>query len=121
MASGFIAIQASTASLFRLPIRFNTDTEMLFRFICIHGATSARTFMPTLTDGVLFGLAILVLDFLAWRFMDHKSDLIRLAFRALMFGLSSYVLFGYGMNPFRAAPWPDEPLRHLLAQVLEII
>ena len=77
--------------------------------------------MPTLTDGVLFGLAILVLDFLAWRFMDHKSDLIRLAFRALMFGLSSYVLFGYGMNPFRAAPWPDEPLRHLLAQVLEII
>jgi hypothetical protein len=30
--------------------------------------------MPTLTDGVLFGLGILVLDFLAWRFMDKKSD-----------------------------------------------
>ncbi|MGF6773762.1 small-conductance mechanosensitive channel [Paraburkholderia sp. GAS199] len=77
--------------------------------------------MPTLTDGVLFGMAILVVDFLAWRFMNRKSDLTRLAFRALMFGLSSHVLFGYGMNPLRAAPWPDEPLRHLLAQVLEIV
>lgn len=77
--------------------------------------------MLTLTDGVLFGLAILVVDFLAWRFMSYKSDLSRLAFRALMFGLSSYVLFGYGMNPLRAAPWPDQPLRHLLAQMLEIV
>ncbi|WP_341316638.1 mechanosensitive ion channel family protein [Paraburkholderia sp. IMGN_8] len=77
--------------------------------------------MPTLTDGVLFGLGILVLDFLAWRFMDRKSDQARLAFRALMFGLSTYVLFRSGMNPLRAAPWPDEPLRHLLAQVLEVV
>jgi small-conductance mechanosensitive channel len=77
--------------------------------------------MPTLTDGVLFGLAILIVDFLAWRFMSRKSNLARLAFRALMFGLSSYVLFGYGMNPLRAAPWPNEALRHLLAQVLEIV
>jgi small-conductance mechanosensitive channel len=77
--------------------------------------------MPTLTDGVLYGLAILVLEFLAWRFMDRKSDGVRLAFRALMFGLSSYVLFSSGMNPLRAAPWPDEPLRHLLAQALEVV
>ncbi|MFM0310785.1 mechanosensitive ion channel family protein [Paraburkholderia sp. RL17-383-BIF-A] len=77
--------------------------------------------MPTLTDGVLFGMVILVLDFLAWRFMSRKSDQTRLAFRALMFASSSYVLFSYGMNPLRAAPWPDEPLRHLLAQVLEIV
>ncbi|AUT75642.1 mechanosensitive ion channel protein MscS [Paraburkholderia hospita] len=77
--------------------------------------------MPTLTDGVLFGLVILVLDFLAWRFTSHKSDQTRLAFRALMFGLSSYVLFSYGMNPLRAAPWQDEPPRHLLAQLLEVV
>ncbi|RKE35718.1 small-conductance mechanosensitive channel [Paraburkholderia sp. BL23I1N1] len=77
--------------------------------------------MPTLTDGVLFGLGILVLDFLAWRFMDRKSDQMRLALRALMFGLSSYVLFRSGMNPLREAPWPDEPLRHLLAQMLEVV
>jgi small-conductance mechanosensitive channel len=77
--------------------------------------------MPTLTDGVLFGLGILVLDFLAWRFMDKKSDRGRLALRALMFGLSTYVLFSSGMNPLRAPPWPNEPLRHLLAQVLEVV
>jgi hypothetical protein len=77
--------------------------------------------MPTLTDGVLFGLGILVLDFLAWRFLDGRSEQLRLALRALMFGLSTYVLFSYGMNPLRAAPWPDEGLRHLLAQVLEVV
>ena len=77
--------------------------------------------MPTLTDGVLFGLGILVVDFLAWRFMDRKSEQMRLGFRALMFALSTYVLFRFGMNPLRAAPWPDESLRHLLAQVLELM
>ncbi|CAB3805603.1 hypothetical protein LMG28614_06238 [Paraburkholderia ultramafica] len=77
--------------------------------------------MPTLTDGVLFGLGILVLDFLAWRFMDRTSEQVRLAFRAIMFALSTYVLFSSGMNPLGAAPWPDEPLRHLLAQVLEVV
>jgi fermentation-respiration switch protein FrsA (DUF1100 family) len=41
--------------------------------------------MPTLTDGVLFGLVILVLDFLAWRFTSRKRDQTRLGFRALMF------------------------------------
>ncbi len=77
--------------------------------------------MPTLTDGVLFGLGILVLDFLAWRFMNPKSDQARLVFRALLFGLSTYVLFSSGMNPLRAAPWPDGPLRHLFAQALEFV
>ncbi|MFM0549467.1 mechanosensitive ion channel family protein [Paraburkholderia sediminicola] len=77
--------------------------------------------MPTLNDGVLYGLGILVLDFLVWRFMGRKTDKGRLALRALMFGLSTYVLFSYGMNPLRAAPWPDEPLRHLLAQLLEVV
>jgi small-conductance mechanosensitive channel len=31
------------------------------------------------------------------------------------------VLFSSGMNPLRAAPWESEPLRHLLAQVLEVV
>ncbi|WP_144109874.1 mechanosensitive ion channel family protein [Paraburkholderia sp. BCC1886] len=77
--------------------------------------------MPTLTDGVLYGLGILVLDFLAWRFMGRKTDQSRLALRTLMFALSTYVLFDHGMNPLRAAPWPGEPLRHLLAQLLEVV
>ncbi|MDR5774263.1 MULTISPECIES: mechanosensitive ion channel family protein [unclassified Caballeronia] len=77
--------------------------------------------MPTLTDGLLFGIAILVVDFLAWRFMDRRSEPMRLAFRASMFALSTWVLFAHGMNPLFAAPWPNEPLRHLLAQVLELM
>lgn len=77
--------------------------------------------MPILTDGMLFGIGILVLDFLIWRFMDRKSEPARLVFRALLFALSTYVLFGFGMNPLRAAPWESEPLRHLLAQVLEVV
>ena len=77
--------------------------------------------MPTLTDGVLFGLSILFLDFLAWRFVDRKSVEARLFCRALLFGLSTYVLFRAGMNPFRGAPWDQEPLRHVLAQGLEVV
>jgi small-conductance mechanosensitive channel len=77
--------------------------------------------MPTLTDGVLFGIAILVLDFLVWRFMARQSEQARLVLRALLFGLSTYVLWRSGMNPLRAAPWQAEPLRHLLAQVLEVV
>lgn len=77
--------------------------------------------MPTLTDGVLYGLGILVLDFLAWRFMGRRNANARLALRVIMFGLSSYVLFTHGMNPLREAPWGAEPVRHLLAQILEVI
>ncbi|AXE95797.1 MULTISPECIES: mechanosensitive ion channel family protein [Paraburkholderia] len=77
--------------------------------------------MPTLTDGVLYGLGILVLDFLAWRFVAIRREQARLGLRALMFGLSTYVLFRSGMNPLRAAPWEDQPLRHLLAQMLEVV
>jgi len=76
--------------------------------------------MPTLTDGALFGLGTLIFDFVVWRFVHIKQDNARFAFRALIFGLSSYVLFGSGINPLRAAPWDGQPLRHLLAQVLEM-
>lgn len=77
--------------------------------------------MPTLTDGVLFGIVILLLDFLAWRFVGRASEAMRFAFRTLMFALSTFVLFTFSMNPLRAAPWSNEPLRHLLAQALEIV
>ena len=76
--------------------------------------------MSTVTDGVLLGLVILFFDFAVWRFVRPKQDHVRLAFRVLVFGLSSYALFGSGMNPLRAAPWGGQPLRHLLAQLLEI-
>lgn len=79
------------------------------------------TIMPTLTDGVLFGVCILLVDFLAWRFLASKIEPVRLMFRALLFGLSTYVLFRSGMNPLRAAPWSTEPLRHFLAQMLELV
>ncbi|MET3233577.1 hypothetical protein ACTJLC_31190 [Paraburkholderia sp. 22099] len=77
--------------------------------------------MPTLTDGVPFGPGILVLDFLACVSWTARTTQARIAFLALMFGLSTAVLCRSGTNPLRAAPWPDEPLRHLLAQVLEVM
>ncbi|MGF6574855.1 small-conductance mechanosensitive channel [Paraburkholderia sp. GAS333] len=77
--------------------------------------------MPTLTNGALYAAGILILDFLAWRFMDSRKDLLRFLIRALMFALSTYILFSSGISPLRAAPWPADPFRHLLAQVLELV
>ncbi|PMS29302.1 hypothetical protein [Paraburkholderia rhynchosiae] len=38
-------------------------------------------------DGVLYGLDILVLEFLAWRFMRRRDARARIALRVLAFGL----------------------------------
>jgi small-conductance mechanosensitive channel/CRP-like cAMP-binding protein len=77
--------------------------------------------MPTTIDGTMLGVAILAMDFLAWRFLGRSSEAVGIAFRTLMFALSTAVLFASGMNPLQAAPWPGEPLRHLLAALLEIV
>ncbi|MGF6767538.1 small-conductance mechanosensitive channel [Paraburkholderia sp. GAS199] len=77
--------------------------------------------MPTLTDGVLYGMAVLVLDFLAWRFMDRANEMARFSIRSVMFIFFTCILFSSGMNPMRAAPWQAEPFRHVLAQMLEIV
>jgi small-conductance mechanosensitive channel len=77
--------------------------------------------MPSLTDGILIGMVVLVLDFLAWRLLSKEIAIPRLIVRSALFCALSYVLFRFGMSPFGPAPWAAQPLRHALAQLLELM
>ena len=68
--------------------------------------------------GIVLGLCVLILDFLAWRFLKTEDRRIRLAVRTVLFLALSLVLWSSKMTPFRAALWPDDPMLHLLAQGL---
>jgi small-conductance mechanosensitive channel/CRP-like cAMP-binding protein len=70
---------------------------------------------------MVFGLGILLLDFLAWRFLKLTDERARLGIRVLLFLALSYVLWTAQITPFHPAPWANDPLRHLLAQGLELI
>jgi len=70
--------------------------------------------------GIVLGLCVLILDFLAWRFLKTEDRRIRLAVRTVLFLALSLVLWSSKMTPFRAALWPDDPMLHLLAQGLEL-
>jgi small-conductance mechanosensitive channel/CRP-like cAMP-binding protein len=72
-------------------------------------------------NAMLLGIGILVLDFLAWRFLNVQAERLRFGVRAVLFGVLSYVLSVSGMSPFSSAPWPDDTLRHLLALGLELL
>ncbi|MHA6205631.1 mechanosensitive ion channel domain-containing protein [Dyella soli] len=71
--------------------------------------------------GMLFGLGVLLLDFLAWRFLKLSQEWARFGIRLTLFLLLSYVLWTAQISPFHVAPWADQPIRHLLAQGLEIL
>ena len=76
----------------------------------------------TFSDGeVMFGLGVLLLNFLAWRFLKSESEWIRLGIRVVLFAILSYVLWMLQLSPLKAAPWADDSIRHLLAQVLELL
>jgi small-conductance mechanosensitive channel len=76
--------------------------------------------MPTFTDGVLLGACVLVLDFLVWR-LAAKGTWRRFVSRTVLFVILTYLLFSSGMSPFAPAPWPDERVRHVLGQLLELV
>lgn len=77
--------------------------------------------MNLITHGVELGFGILLLNFLAWRFLWFSDERIRLVIRTLLFLSLCYVLWVVQLSPFRVAPWEDEPPRHLLAQILEFL
>lgn len=77
--------------------------------------------MPTLTDGILIGMIVLMLDFLVWRLLSKEAGVPRVIVRGALFCALSVVLFRFGMSPFGPAPWAGEPLRHALAQLLELM
>ena len=73
-------------------------------------------------DGPLVsGYALFAIDVALWRSGLPRQDVARLLLRLLVFGLLSAVLFGSGLSPLSATPRLDSPLRHLAAQVLEVM
>jgi len=74
-----------------------------------------------LERGIATGLAILSLDFLAWRLLRSVDRRVHFFIRVVLFLVLSYVLWTSGMVPFHAAPWSDAPAKHLLAQILELL
>jgi len=76
--------------------------------------------MTLLNDAAWCGTIVWCLDFLVWRLIDKKYELLHLVIRALTFAFMTHVLFNSEMNPLRAAPWQAMPLRHVWAQALEV-
>jgi small-conductance mechanosensitive channel/CRP-like cAMP-binding protein len=74
-----------------------------------------------LDRAMLLGIGVLALDFLSWRFLRFRGRNQHTFVRIPLFLLLSYVLWTYGMVPFGEAPWKDQPLRHFLAQALELM
>lgn len=72
-------------------------------------------------DPLVIGFVLVAVDVVVWRGGLPRQGTLRLALRLLIFALFSAVLFGYGMNPLMPAPWPESLLRHLGAQILEVI
>jgi len=77
--------------------------------------------MPALEDGIVIGLVVLALDFLAWRLLSKEVAGLRFVVRCALFAALSFVLFKYGMSPLQVAPWGADPVRHILAQALELM
>jgi small-conductance mechanosensitive channel len=70
---------------------------------------------------VLFGAGIILLDFLAWRFVKYKHQRSRVLVRVFLFSLLCYVLWSLGISPFRSAPKGPETPRYLLTLLLELV
>jgi small-conductance mechanosensitive channel/CRP-like cAMP-binding protein len=69
----------------------------------------------------LFGAGIILLDFLAWRFVRYRHERARAVVRACLFLLLSYLLWSAGISPFHAVPKMAEDLDHLLVMALQLV
>jgi small-conductance mechanosensitive channel/CRP-like cAMP-binding protein len=78
-------------------------------------------FMNFMDSGLLFGFSVVLLDFLAWRFLRLKNETARVCIRTLLFLALSYVLWSYDLSPLHVAPWAGNPVRHIFAQGLELL
>ena len=77
--------------------------------------------MTFLDSAMFLGIGVLALDFLAWRFLRFGGRNSHTIIRIPLFLLLSYVLWAHGMIPFDEAPWKGDPLRHFIAQALELM
>lgn len=78
--------------------------------------------MPTFFDrSIAFAVGILLVNFIAWRFLRTGVGRARLATRAVLFLILSIGMWSVGANPLYPAPWVDDPPRHMLFQALELL
>lgn len=71
--------------------------------------------------GMALGIGVLLIDFLAWRFLAFQDTRRRLFVRVVLFAILNYALWSLELSPFRAAPSFGDPARHFLAQGLELL
>jgi small-conductance mechanosensitive channel len=63
---------------------------------------------------------LLTAQFVAWRTVPSELRALRLTIKLALFTAYSIVLFRSELDPLHAAPWGGDPVRHLIAQVLEL-
>jgi small-conductance mechanosensitive channel len=70
---------------------------------------------------IALGAGIILLDFVAWRFVRYAHQRSRFFARALLFALLCYVLWSLDMSPFRPPAKSADMPRYLLMTVLELV
>jgi small-conductance mechanosensitive channel/CRP-like cAMP-binding protein len=67
------------------------------------------------------GIAIILLDLLAWRVIPAQQRLALTAVRLVLFIAFSWLLFSHGMSPVDGPAWPGQPITQFVSRILEII
>jgi len=70
---------------------------------------------------IAFGFGVLLLDFVAWRFLKIKDERAKFTIRLALFAMLCYVLWTCDISPFHIAPWPEGSTYHVFAQCLEFL
>jgi small-conductance mechanosensitive channel len=68
--------------------------------------------------GMALELGVVLLYFLAWRFLRMEGVRARLGVKLVLFSILTYVLWITNVSPLGFAPWPYDRPRHFLAQSL---
>ncbi|MFM0231374.1 mechanosensitive ion channel domain-containing protein [Paraburkholderia sediminicola] len=73
-----------------------------------------------MSDFLVFGYAVVLLDVALWRFKVPRNDVSRLLLRLTIFAVLTTSIFAAGLSPFRHATHLEASLLHEAAQALKI-
>ncbi len=73
-----------------------------------------------MSDFLVFGYAVVLLDVALWRFKVPRNDVSRLLLRLTIFAVLTTSIFAAGLSPFRQATHLEASLLHEAAQALKI-
>lgn len=73
-----------------------------------------------MSDSLVFGYAVVVIDVALWRFKVPKKDASRLLLRLTIFAVFTASIFAAGFSPFRQTTRLEASLLHEAAQALKI-